>query len=193
MSIRASRLARIIAALAVFGFSFAVTIAALHYFGDRTPHEWVLVPVSLEGGRPISSGDDAGSPNRAFDGRNDTFWISAERGENVRDQAWIGYAFAAPQVIRRITIVQPGNPVNRQDFVIVEKSRNNGKSWITVSPAPHRAEGATTEIDLPDGDAASMWRVVAAGANAKSRGDAWALIEAEFYVAESRPVTASTK
>src|SRR5262249_46271923 len=41
-------------------------------------------PASLAGGHAISSGDNAGSPERAFDGHLDTFWVSAERGTAVK-------------------------------------------------------------------------------------------------------------
>ena len=81
-------------------------------------------------GTAIASSDGFGSPDRAFDGRSDTFWISAERGPEVKYHAWIGYALTAPQSVRRIQVKQTSNMPYRQDLVRVKRVPTVGKAGI---------------------------------------------------------------
>lgn len=145
----------------------------------RTP---VLTALPKSAGMPVASGNNAGNPDKAFDGDTATFWFSAERGGGVKDQAWIGYAFAEPQIVRQIHIDQPPNPFYRQDLVRVEKSVD-GETWEPVFPEPVRLSGPTSEIDLPAGAPARLWRLVAAADNAKDETHAWAVNELKFFAA----------
>jgi len=144
-----------------------------------------VVALDLSGGEAISSGEGSGLPQRAFDGMPDTFWVSAERGPSVRGQAWIGYSFGALQAVRHIRIRQPTNAPYRQDVVRVEKSVDGGASWKSAAPEPFRLEGEVAWIDLPEGEAARLWRVVAASDNATSPDHAWAVQELDFFARES--------
>jgi hypothetical protein len=143
--------------------------------------------ISDAAGTPISSGGDAGSPDRAFDGSSDSFWVSAERGDAIKDNAWIGWHFSTPQAVEHIRIEQPANPLYHQELVRVEKSLDDGKTWVAAAPGPFQLHGKESWIDLPAGDAASFWRLVAASDNAGAKRDAWAVIELNFYPATSAP------
>src|SRR5262245_51742117 len=95
-----------------------------------------LLPAPLAGGHAIASSDGAGSPERAFDGDPATFWVSAERGTAVKMNSWVGYAFADPQSIGQVHLVQTNNPAFRQDRVWVQASRDDGASWENVISEP---------------------------------------------------------
>ncbi len=141
-----------------------------------------------EGGAAIASGEDDGSPERAFDHDLASFWVSRERGSAVKGSAWIGYRFADPQAIRGIRIEQPINPSYRQDFARVEKSLDGGTTWVAAAPGPYRLNGTAGWIDLPEGEPARLWRIVAAGDNATSPDHAWTVQEVGFLVDESNKV-----
>src|SRR5207237_6486058 len=111
-----------------------------------------VAKADLGGGSAIASGDGSGSPQHVFDGDPQTFWISAERGTQVKDQAWIGYAFAEPQTIGRIRVDQTTNPGFRQDLVRVEKSLDGGVTWAAAAGAAFRLRGAAECIELPTGE-----------------------------------------
>lgn len=141
----------------------------------------VLVPAALTGGHLISSGDGSGNPEHAFDGNAETFWISPEKGADVKDRAWIGYMFSKPIGIRRISLEQSERGGYRQDYVKVEKSLNGGRSWISVTPTPVRVEGNVGIIDLPETAEARTWRIVAAGDNVTKPDEAWCPIDIVFF------------
>jgi|SRR6266567_371797 len=149
--------------------------------GARLP----VAPAELAGGLAIASGDGAGSPERAYDGNPQTFWISAERGTGVKDQAWIGYAFAEPQAIRRIRLDQTSNPGFRQDLVRVEKSLDGGLTWVAAARAPAQLRGESDWIDLPEREPARLWRLIAAGDNATESRHAWTPFRILFLVAQT--------
>lgn len=134
-------------------------------------------------GEPISSGYGLDVPGRAFDGDKDTFWVSSQRGAAVKDDAWIGYAFAEPTAVRRIRVEQTSNPPFRQDLTRVEKSIDGGSSWIAAAPGPFRVQGESSWIDLADGEPATHWRIVAAGDNASDPEHAWSIYEISFFLA----------
>jgi hypothetical protein len=134
-------------------------------------------------GEPVSGGYGSDAPERAFDGCDESFWVSSQRGTSVKGEAWIGYAFADPQAIRRIRIAQTSNPPFRQDVVRVEKSTDGESSWIAAAPGPFRIDGATSWIDLPSGDPARRWRIIAAGDNASDLEHAWSVYEISFFQA----------
>jgi hypothetical protein len=133
------------------------------------------------GGRPISSSDGAGSPERAFDDDSSTFWVSAERGHRVRDHAWIGYSFPQPEAIHRIRIEQPARSSYRQDVVRVEKSFDGGESWQTAPGGKFRLKGPVSEFSFEPGTPARLWRIVADGENANAAEDAWAVQTLAFF------------
>jgi hypothetical protein len=152
---------------------------------EPTFHSPDFVAGDLAGGRPISSGEDTGSPEKAFDGQSDTFWISPERGTDVKSRAWIGYAFALPQAVRRIRVMQTTTPPYRQDFVLVEKSID-GHNWQAAASHSFRLKSAVGWINLPAGEAARYWRLVAAGDNAKLPEHAWTPLEIALFVSPDR-------
>lgn len=145
--------------------------------------------LALEG-EPISSGYGSDTPEHAFEGGRDSFWVSSQRGAAVKDDAWIGYAFAEQQAVRRIRIEQTSNPPFRQDVVRVEKSANDGVSWLSAGPGPVRLRGDDTWLDLPIGEPARHWRIVAAADNATDPEHAWSVYAISFFEAvESDPGT----
>src|SRR5437868_2004960 len=149
--------------------------------GARLP----VAPAKLTAGSAIASGDGFGSPANALDGDPQTFWVSAERGTGVKDHTWIGYAFAEPQSIRRIRLVQTSNSGFRQDFVRIEKSLDEGANWVAAAPAPVQLRGYLDWIDLAESAPARLWRLVAAGDNATTSEHAWTVIGLEFLVLDS--------
>ena len=120
--------------------------------------------VGLVNGTPMASGDNAGVPGRAFDGDPETAWVSVEHGAAIDGNAWLGYAFSEPQVVRRMVVAQPINPVYRQDRIRVQSSRDGGLNWVDVLPNPAHLfdDEETSVIKLPESDPASCWRIVAA-------------------------------
>jgi len=142
------------------------------------------VRADLAGGAPIASSGDSGAPQHAFDGHSGTFWGSTERGPQVKHRAWLGYAFAEPEAVRSLRLAQTSNRPYRQDRVMVQASLDGGLSWQDIVPEPVAlSDGQISVVELPDSaPAASLWRVVAAGDNAKSPGDAWTVYELGFYV-----------
>jgi hypothetical protein len=137
----------------------------------------------MSAGRAIASRGNAGAPERAFDARSDTYWVSVERGQGIKNQAWIGYAFGEPQAVRRIIIEQTTNPPFRQDFVNVEKSED-GIVWMPAAgDGPARLKGPRSTIKLPAGTPSRFWRLVAAADNAVADGHAWTPGEINLFVA----------
>jgi hypothetical protein len=136
-----------------------------------------VAPIDMSGGTPISSG---GSADRVFDHNPDTFWVSPERGEAVKGNAWVGFAFDKPTAVRCIRIDQTDNPPYRQNLVRIETS-NDGHSWSSISPGPLRLAGRRAWIDVPDSQQpVRMWRIVAAGDDASNSEDAWTPINIAF-------------
>jgi len=102
----------------------------------------------------------------------------------------IGYAFAMPQSVRRIRVTQTTNPpVYRQDSVLVEKSFD-GRNWQAAASHSFRLRGAVSWINLPAGEAARYWRLVAGGDNATSPEHACAPLEIAFFVSPDRSAVA---
>src|SRR6266700_2300476 len=118
-------------------------------------------------------------------GSPSSFWISAERGTQVKDRAWIGYAFAEPQAIGRIRVDQTTNPGFRQDLVRIEKSLDGGVTWAAAAGGAFRLRGATDWIDLPASEPARLWRLVAAGDNASAVDEAWTVTGLAFFILNS--------
>jgi formylglycine-generating enzyme required for sulfatase activity len=144
--------------------------------------QWPGPAAPITGGKPIASGDNSGSPERAFDGQTDTMWISAERGNQVKAHAWIGYQLANPKAVRWIRIQQPTNPPYRQDMVRVESS-SDGISWSPAAESAFQLVGETAWIYLPKAEPARFWRLVAAADNATAPEYAWVVVELGLYPA----------
>lgn len=140
-----------------------------------------LLPLDLGGGEALASANNDGSPNRAFDGNPESFWVSAERGAQVKGTSWIGYAFAAPCEVREILIEQSTGRHYRQDTVAVEKSLDGGETWQAAVTGPVRLIGKIARIELPAGAPAPLWRLVAAGDNATDLEDAWTVTDVKFF------------
>jgi hypothetical protein len=165
----------------------AWTLYELGFFIDAA--ERPSYPAIALQGEPISSGYGSDTPERAFDGSEDSFWVSPQRGAAVAGEAWIGYAFGEPQAVQRIRLRQTSNPPFRQDVVRVENSVDGGSSWTAAAPGPFRLRGDTSWLDLPVGDAARHWRIVAAGDNATDPGHAWSIYEIAFFRAADADVS----
>jgi hypothetical protein len=138
----------------------------------------------LQGGTPQASSDEAGGPERAFDGNNNTYWSSKELGPDVKNRAWIGYRFATPQRIRRINVHQSVEEALAQDYVRVEKSMD-GANWFPAAPQPFRLRPFGW-IEISDAEPTPYWRLVAAGNNAATSGGRWRVTDIEFYVATTQ-------
>lgn len=139
----------------------------------------------------ICGGDGSGKPECAFDGDPNTFWISSQRGLEVKDQAWIGYVFAEPVSVAGLRIVQSDRTGYRQDLIRVEKSTDKGVRWTPVTTEPVRLIGSDPLIELPEGPPARHWRIVAAADNASEPGEAWSVIELKFYTHSTAAVAAA--
>jgi len=140
------------------------------------------VAADMSEGMPLASGEGAGAPERAFDHDLASFWVSHERGQDVKGTAWIGYRFTDRQAIRGIRVEQPINPGYRQDLVRVEKSLDGGMSWVAAAPGPYRLSGTAGWIDLPEGEPARLWRIVAAADNSAQSDHAWTVQGIDFFV-----------
>jgi hypothetical protein len=139
----------------------------------------------------ICGGDGSGRPEYAFDGDPHTFWISSQRGIEIKDQAWIGYVFAEAVSVAGLSIVQSDRPGYRQDLIRVEKSIDDGANWIPATRDPIRLAASSASIDLPEGEPARCWRVVAAADNSTDPEEAWSVVELKFYTRSSASVTAA--
>lgn len=139
-----------------------------------------LIPIELTKGYPIASQGGRGSA-RAFDGNPHSCWKSAERGAGVKGKAWIGFAFATPQAVRRIRLDQTNAFPYRQERVRVEKSYDDGSTWVAAAPAPFRIAGPSTSLNPHDCRPARLWRLVAAADNATAPEHHWAPIEIVFF------------
>ncbi len=89
-------------------------------------------------GIAIASG---GSPESAFDGDSATFWVSPERGVETKGRSWIGFDYSLPHSLRRIEIEQPDNPVYQQNRVLVQSSRDGGRTWETAADGRLESDG----------------------------------------------------
>jgi FkbM family methyltransferase len=141
---------------------------------------WVVRPAALRRMEPICGGDGSGKPENAFDDNPDTFWLSSQRGLEVKDNAWIGYAFAEPTTVRSIRVGQPSESGYRQALVRVEKSVDGGANWLPALPGLVGLCGTSASIDLPAGGPARLWRIVAAADNATDPEHAWTVTELAF-------------
>jgi hypothetical protein len=139
----------------------------------------------------ICGGDGSGKPECAFDGDPNTFWISSQRGIEVKDQAWIGYVFAEPVSVAGLRVVQSDRPGYRQDLIRVEKSNDKGSHWTPATPDIVRLIGSDALIELPEGPPARFWRIVAAADNSSEPEEAWSVIELKFYTQFSASVAAA--
>jgi len=127
-------------------------------------------------GIAIASG---GSPESAFDGDSATFWVSPERGVETKGRSWIGFDYSLPHSLRRIEIEQPDNPVYQQNRVLVQSSRDGGRTWETA--ADGRLESTVSVIQLPPTEPATLWRLLADSGNQREKDDAWAATEIRFF------------
>ena len=151
---------------------------------SRNLHGWQAVSADMVAGSAVSSGLDGGRPERAFDGDRETYWVSPERKEAISGNAWVGYAFAQPQDMRRVILTQSTNPPYRQDRVRVQWSQDGGSAWHDALPEPVTVEGATSVINLPETAPASWWRLLAA--DPAGGKEAWSVVEVEFLVSDAR-------
>ena len=149
-----------------------------------------VFPVPEGSQAAICGGDGSGRPECAFDSDPNTFWISPQRGIEVKDQAWIGYVFAEPVSVAVLRVVQSDRPGYRQDLIRVEKSTNDGASWIPVTPDPVRLVRSDATIGLPEGPPARHWRIIAAADNSSEPGEAWSVVELKFYTPSAASVAA---
>ena len=131
---------------------------------------------------PICGGDGSGHPESAFDRDPATFWVSSQRGTDVKGQAWVGYAYAEPTIVRRVWVKQPTQPWFRQDFVRIELSTDGGGTWDQATPEPVRLDDNPMWIDLPENPPARVWRLVAAADNATEWEHVWAITDMEFVI-----------
>jgi hypothetical protein len=154
---------------------------------DGLKTTWSYAPAERAGGVAIASGGVSTGPERSFDGRLDTFWISPERGTDVKGHAWIGYSFAIPRAINRVRLIQTNGPAIRQDRVMIQASRDGGTTWTNELPEPAILfDEDTSIINLGETRPARDWRILAAGDNATRPEDAWAPLEIEFFVRQAR-------
>jgi hypothetical protein len=138
----------------------------------------------------ICGGDGSGKPECAFDGDPNTFWISSQRGIEVKDQAWVGYGFAEPVRVAGLRVVQSDRPGYRQDLIRIEKSTDEGANWTPATPDVVRLIGSDALIELPEGPPARLWRIVAAADNSSEPGEAWSVVELKFYTQSLASVAA---
>ena len=138
-------------------------------------------------GTPLSSHDNGGAPDRAVDGRLDTFWASVERGAAVENQAWLGYKFTQPKAVRRIRIGQPPDKRYQLDLIRIDKSFDGGQRWLPANPTPVRLTGVTSWIDLPPSEPARHWRLVATGNDCPSDKEGWAVTELALVLEANLP------
>src|ERR1700736_2007336 len=75
--------------------------------------------------------------------------------------------------------------------MVVEKSQDGGEILQPAAPGPYRLTGTRTTIDLPAGEPARMWRLVAAGDNAVEPDHGWSVMGLEFFVPEAMAASAS--
>jgi len=94
--------------------------------------------------------------------------------------------------VRRVRVGQPGEPGYRQALVRVEKSVDGGASWLPALPGLVGLSGMSASIDLPVGEPARLWRIVAAADNATGPEHAWTVTELAFTAdAAACPAAAS--
>lgn len=164
----------------VTGASADEVVATIRREGLKS---WEFAPADLTAGNPIASGAPVGAPERVFDGDPETFWISPQRGADVKGNAWIGYQFAHAQMIGRVRLRQTSNVPYRQDRVMVQVSRDGGVTWSDVLPEPARLpQQEWSDINIPEVSPAALWRVVAMGDNAQDPSHAWTPLEIVFLV-----------
>ncbi len=133
-------------------------------------------------GEPISSG---GNPYPAFDDDPHSFWISPEKGADVRGKAYIGCRFPYPVHIRRVVLEQTTNTPFRQDLVRIQSSADGGQTWRDVTKSPLRVHAKVADIRLPRSGLAAQWRILAAGSNAQTGEHAWTPVRVEMMAAFS--------
>jgi hypothetical protein len=75
--------------------------------------------------------------------------------------------------------------------VRVEKSLDGGVSWVPAAPGPFRLSGPIGWIDLPEGEPARLWRIVAASDNSSRADHAWTVQGVDFFIAEARTESAN--
>lgn len=133
-------------------------------------------------GEPIASGNDASA---VFNADTQIWWVSPERGSNVRNNAFVGCAFPEPVHVRLINLTQTSNKPFRQDRVRIERSVDGGETWSRVRSRPFFLRGTRSSIRLAASGPATHWRVMAAGRNATSELHAWTPIQVEMFEARS--------
>ncbi len=145
----------------------------------------LFVAAHTDGGQALSSGGGFGSPERAFDGQSDTFWVSPERGP---DNAWLGFAFPAQQWIGRLVLTQTNNAGFRQDLVEVQYRDGDDEEWASAVIARIPIDENKSFIDLREPVRARQWRVLARADNAVDETHAWTPLSLEFFspVGQSR-------
>ena len=130
-----------------------------------------------------SVNDDPVRGERAFDGNENTWWKSVERGPKIKGNAWIGIEYAQPQKISKIRLNQgPPASLNRQNMVHVQQSMDGGKNWTGVGTQAFCTNDKVSEIRLPYAPRANQWRILAA-ATAQSPHH-WEVIEVEMLSSE---------
>jgi len=163
------------------------TSAAISGGPTRPPKvDALFIRVRMEGGRALSSGEGYGAPQRAFDRRSDTFWVSQERGALVRDNAWLGFEFPARERIGRLVLTQPNNAGFRQDLVEVQYGDRDDEEWCSAVLARIPRDETKSFIDLREPVRACQWRVVARSDNAIEEAHAWTPVSLEFFSPAAR-------
>lgn len=134
--------------------------------------------------QPLAS---SGAPLQVIkltDNNPQTWWSSAERGEEVKGTAWIGARFADATPVAAVRLRQTWNKPFRQDAVRVQYSLD-GSTWQDALPDSVATIADETVIPIPNPPAAQWWRVVAAADNAAMAPDAnWTPLDVFFFAAE---------
>ena len=132
----------------------------------------------------ISGGDYSSYiKNNAFDdGRNSSYWVSAQAGSSVPGVAYIGNDFGSGNTrhVRCIRMVNYPNIPNNINSVKVQYS-DNGSSWTDEGThAVSGASGAINYIELASTGQHRYWRILANATPAGGEGNYWALYQVQM-------------
>lgn len=117
---------------------------------------------------------------KAYDNSNTTYWASRQVGAAVNGVSWIGQNFGAgnEKEIRKITVRQYNNSLNRVTSVYVEHS-DNGTNWTTLQTLALTNNGNTNAYFLNASSNHQYWRLRAA--SGVGSGRVWAVHEIEMF------------
>ncbi len=145
-----------------------------------------LVPATLRADHVIGSS----TPERLgllVDGSLETFWVSGESGQSVRDHAWIGYQFAAPASVGEIVLLQTNVHEYRQDKVAVETRNSPDEDWCRIADFDLVAGAVESKMRIFSPHQATTWRIVACGENATAPSHRWTPLGIGLKLREESP------